>query len=157
MNFKKSLAVLAIAAASVPAFAADQSVDLSTGWAAFGSSTPLLDGGDDVLTFTNLAAGTYQFTVVVSGQWISDLAGNLNGQALQMQSFGTAPVLVGFLESTSPTPLVLTLTGSNFTNTKLASYSVTMSALPVPEPATYGMMALGLAAVGFAARRRAAR
>jgi len=156
LNLKQSLAALAIAAAAVPAMAADQSIDLSSGFASFGATLPLLGGGDDVISFSGLAAGDYNFTVTVTSQWIGDLAGDLNGTALQMMSFGNQPVLFGYLSGTGTAPLTLTLTGTQF-NSPLASYSVTMSALPVPEPSTYALMALGLAAVGFAARRRAAR
>ena len=58
-----------------------------------------------------------------------------------------------YLEGQSPSPLTLTVTGSTITS-PLASYAVTMSATPVPEPQTYLLMTLGLATLGWAAHRR---
>jgi hypothetical protein len=42
------------------------------------------------------------------------------------------------------------------TAAKNTQYVATVSALPVPEPTTYGMMLGGLALVGFVARRKKA-
>ena len=44
---------------------------------------------------------------------------------------------------------------TGLTGLKNAAYLGSVSALPVPEPETYGMLLGGLALVGFAARRRA--
>jgi len=151
MNIKLAFASAVLAVAALPAMAADQSIDLSSGFASFGSTAPLLQGGDDVLTFTGLATGTYDFTVSFTGQFISDLAGSLNGSALAVNTFGV--FRFGYDQGVSPSPLVLTLTGSTFTS-PLASYSVTMSATPVPEPGTLALLLAGVGVLGFVARRR---
>lgn len=151
MNLKHALAAAAVCALAAPAFAADQTIDLSSGAASFTATSPVLDGGDDVITFTNLAAGTYDFLLTVSAQSITGLSANLNGQAVDMLSFGR--VTLGYLDSSAVTPLVLSLTG--MPNAQ-ALYSVDMSVTAVPEPGTYAMLLAGLAAVGFMARRRQA-
>ena len=152
MKFKSTLLGLAAAASMVPAFAADQTINLSSGFASFGSTTPLLTGGDDKITFSNLASGVYDFTVSFTGQFISDLAGSLNGQPLAINTFNV--FRFGSLQGQSTGPLVLTLTGTTFTS-PLASYSITMSATPaVPEPRTYGLLLSGLGVVVLLARRR---
>ena len=73
MKFKHVIAAAALATGLAPAMAADQLVDLSSGYAAFGSTAPLLPGGDDVLSFINLAPGLYDVTVSVNSQYIGDL------------------------------------------------------------------------------------
>lgn len=153
MRYSKLLVALAVAAATSSTFAADQLIDLSSGYAAFGSTAPLLLGGDDVITFANLAAGTYDFAVTVTSQRIDDMASSLNGQALSVTPAGI--FRYAGLVSVGQTPLLLTVTGTQISS-PLASYSVTMSALPVPEPATWGLMAAGLGMVGFLAKRRGA-
>lgn len=151
MKLRNALLGLAMSAALLPAMAADQAIDLSSGYASFGSTVPLLQGGDDVITFTNLAAGSYNYAVSITGQYITDLAGTLNGSPLAMSSFGV--FRFGGLQGATGTPIVLTLTGTTITS-PLASYSVTMSATPVPEPGTYAMLLAGLGVVALLARRR---
>jgi PEP-CTERM motif len=153
MNLKSAVLGVALVAALAPAMAADQAIDLSSGYAAFGSTAPLLAGGDDLITFTNLASGTYDFTVSITSQFIGDLGASLNGQALATSSLSV--FRFAYLEGQALTPLLLSVTGTTITS-PLASYSVTMSATPVPEPETYALMLAGLGLVGFLARRRRA-
>ena len=152
MKIKSVLLSLVLASGAMSAMAGDQTINLSSGSASFGSTTPLLAGGDDVITFSGLAAGVYNITVSFTGQFISDLSGSFNGTPLAVNTFNV--FRFGYLQGTATNPtLALTLTGSTFTS-PLASYSVTMSATPVPEPGTLGLMLAGIGVVGFLAKRR---
>ncbi len=150
MKLKQAMVIGAIAALAGPAFAADQSIDLSSMEASFAYTAPILDGGSDVITFTGLAAGTYDFLLTISAQNISGLTADLNGQAVGMTNFGSR-VTLGYLESQTVTPMLLTLMG---TPNAQAQYSIDMSVSAVPEPGTYALLLAGLGAIGFVAKRR---
>jgi hypothetical protein len=144
-------AAAALMAFGSPAFADNQMVDLSTGEASFIGSSPVLAGGDDVISFTGLAAGTYDFVLTISAQNIAGLTGDFNG--MPISTFAMGPITFGGLISTGNAPFTLTLFG---TAGKKALYSGELTTMPVPEPGTYGLMLAGLAAMGFVARRRGA-
>ena len=151
MNFKKSFAACALLAVSASgAFAADQSVAFNGDLASFIATSPVLDGGNDVVSFTNLASGQYDFLLTLSGQYINLSSLSVNGVAGTVVSNGT--ILFADVQGTGTTPFALTLNGVAFKST--STYSGEMSATAVPEPATSALLLAGLGAMGLIARRR---
>lgn len=137
--------------ASLPAAAADQVIDLSGGQASFASLATILDGGDDVLTFTGLAPGLYNFTFSVSAQFIGSFGGTVNGTPFATASLG--PITAGAAFGVSGAPFTVVLTG---TPGALAIYSGELTVTPaIPEPGSYALMAGGLMLLAIAKRRRA--
>jgi hypothetical protein len=143
--------MLAWFVAAAPAHATDQSVDLSGGFAVFFGATPLLDGGDDVITFTNLAPGIYDVFVTMQSDFVPDFAGNLNGQPLVfLADNGITRFL--FLDCIATAPLVLTLTGTPIRSD--SSYRGELTVTLVPESGTLALLLVGLAGIGAVGRRR---
>jgi hypothetical protein len=154
MTLKALALAAALTCAFAPAFAADQSIDLSSGEASFIGTAPVLDGGDDLITFVNLAAGTYDFVFTLSSQFITSLVASINGQSATVDTYGI--VSFAHLESTGDAPFALTLSGIAG---QRAAYSGELSVTPtapVPEPQTYALMLAGLGVMGILARRRRA-
>lgn len=147
----KTLIVAAICVAPIlPAYAADQSIDLSSGVASFTATAPILAGGDDLITFTGLAPGLYDFVFSLSSQHIGALAASVNSQPALTQTVG--PVTFAGSVGTSNSPFSVLLQGLPLTAG--ATYSGELSVTSVPEPGSLALMLAGIAAVGLLMRRR---
>ncbi|GJJ04923.1 hypothetical protein RugamoR64_54610 [Duganella rhizosphaerae] len=156
MKLKSFVAGALLAAASVSAFAADQIVTLDlTDVVSFTATSPILQGGDDVITFGGVTAGhKYDISVTISSQnitWnqaltkLNGVTGTYSGGKLQFID----------VEYTGLAPFALTLVGGVTNASKAYGYSGDVSVTAVPEPETYGMLLGGLALMGVVARRKA--
>lgn len=145
-----SIGIALLAATATSSFAADQILDLSSGYKSFIGTSPLLEGGNDVLTFNGLAAGKYNFDFTLSSQFAAITSVTVNGQAATLLSAGNYKF--AGLAGTDASPFKVEIFG---TASKKSLYSGEMQVSSVPEPETYALMLAGLGAVGFVTRRKA--
>ena len=153
----RSLCLAAVLASGLsPVFASSTATfDPVTEIASF-VGDPVFAGGVDTVTFSGLAAGSYDFTLTLSSQFIDDLTGNLNGQPLTIINGGA--ITFGSLISNGTVPFTLTLYGTPELG---AAYSgqlgITSAGGPagnVPEPATAVLMLAALGAGALKLRQR---
>lgn len=150
MKLKTLLAVATMSLACGHAIADDQTASFADGIAKFDSVGTVLADGSDVITFSGLATGIYDFTLTMSGQWITLSSAVLNGVSGNIFDNGKM-TFVG-IDGTGSPDFKLTLFGS--VDGARAVYSGELTVAPVPEPSTYALMLAGLGAVAFMARRR---
>jgi len=146
-----ALAALLLAGAG-NAHAVERIIDLSSGKGSFAGDGPLLRDGDDLITFTNLAPGTYSYKFTLSGQGIEGLSASVNGQTAGTFTVGERSF--AGLEGKDAGSFTVQITGRPAGN---ASYQgmVTVTPESVPEPAGPALLLAGLAAlVGLGAWRR---
>jgi hypothetical protein len=155
---------LAVAAALLPAFgsafADDFTVDLIGGpnvWSAHLGATHTTGDFTDTFTFSNYSAsnGTVFASLINTATTWSDLSFTsvtLNGENIATGDIGPLSI-AAILGQDVTGPLTLVVSGS--VTGQVASYGGDFNVTtPVPEPATYGMLAGGLGVLAFAARRR---
>ena len=154
MNLRNTVAVAALVASMAPikAMAADQSVTLVGGNGSFIGTAPLLDGGDDIISFLGLAPGAYLFDFSLSSQRANIASVTVNGQSATQLGLGVFQFFG--LSGASSGPFVATIIGSDGGN---AAYSGQIHATAVPAPESYAMMLTGLVGIaGFVRRHRRA-
>ncbi|MFA9217349.1 MAG: FxDxF family PEP-CTERM protein [Sphingomonadaceae bacterium] len=156
----KFIAATLLAAASFGASAADQTVTLTVDkLKSFSSIDTVLDGGDDLISFDGLGAGKYNLVVTLSSQNITwdQTATLLSGTTSVVGEFSGKKLQFADFDYSGKGPFSLLLAGVATNSLKAYGYSadVTVTALPVPEPETYGMLLGGLALLGAVARRKA--
>ena len=146
----KFFAACALALSVSGAFAADQSVAFNGDNASFIGTSPVLQGGDDVVSFTGLSSGSYDFLLTLSGQAINLTSLSVNGVAGTIESNGT--ILFADVQGTGTSPFALTLNGTALNSH--SKYSGEITATAVPEPASTTLLLAGLGAMALVARRR---
>jgi hypothetical protein len=125
----------------------------STGVASFDSIGPVLGGGSDTLTFANLAPATYDFTLTMSGQYLTITTALLNGISGTIIDTGKWTFL-GIDGTSDVQPFTLQLIGKADAPNAVYSGELTASARSVPEPGTLLLLLLGVGLIGIAARER---
>jgi hypothetical protein len=150
----KLLAAVLLASAAFSATADDQflPITLGTTYDFDDIGTPLA-GGSDLITFTGLAAGTYNVLLSYHANNLQIVKAQLNGLDTFEIYSPSGSFSLGAFEVATNSPFTLALWGSNLTGGD-PSYGGSITVTAVPEPATYGMLLGGLGLLGLAARRK---
>lgn len=154
---------LVLAAALLPAFgsafAEDFTIDLQGGpnlYSAFVGNTHTAGQFSDTFTFNNFSGDGTVFAGLISTATnlgkLSFTDVSLNGVDIAAGNVGPLSI-AAILGQDVTGPLTLVVSGN--VSGQVGSYGGDFNVTtPVPEPATYGMLAGGLGVLAFAARRR---
>jgi hypothetical protein len=118
----------------------------------FVSDTPT-GNGTDVVTISlgklSMAAGTYEiFMTNPDNLGIPGFSGGANGEILDLTADASSPTSGPQPSSGDEYVTISSIAGGNY------DAGIILDGTAVPEPATWAMLILGVAMVGFAARRR---
>lgn len=133
------------------AYADNQTIDLSSGSASFIGTGTLLSGGSDVITFTNLSGGTYNFDFTMSSQYANISNVFVNNQAATQVAMGTFRFFG--LTSLDTAPFAVSIFGSAASNA-LYSGEMQVTRVAVPEPSTLLLMFLGMGVAYLVSRHK---
>jgi hypothetical protein len=162
MKLKSFVATAVLAAASFSASATSYNLGVldPTGFDTLIGSSLKLGANmaiDDTWTFTLLAPSSTSFAAVqtfaVTEGKILNFAAELNSVSFGSPTAGAGAQTLSWTGGLGAGMYSVHVTG--LTGLAGAKYGATVSALPVPEPETYGMMLGGLALLGVVARRKA--
>ena len=107
------------------------------------------------ITFSGLAAGTYDVSGTLSSQNINWTSVDLDGHSWTVLPGSTPKKKFAEIDYTGAAPLTLTLIGTTIgTAASKVIYSGEITVTAVPEPETYAMLLAGLGVMGAIARRR---
>jgi hypothetical protein len=179
MNATKFFRTAVATSALFVGLASTASAEIVT-WTGNTTGGPTVDLTPFDIEATAAAYAATTFTVDVDGEYSFLLTGTYGTDTVTLlyeNSFDPTDVTTNFVtgsdddvtlntssfaaELTAGTTYTFVATG--YTNTDFGKYSVTIegpglaSVSAVPEPSTYAMLGLGLAAIGFTARRRKAQ
>lgn len=151
MSIRTAFTALALSLSLSPVFAADQTVSFGLdNTASFIGTDPILQGGDDVISFVGLTSGTYSFELTLSGLSINLTSLNINGTAGTVELNGK--YLFADVSGTGTSPFQLTLVGTP--TSAAANYSGQLAVTAVPEPTNVALLLAGLGLMGFVSKRR---
>lgn len=177
MNVSKFFRVAIAASALMVGFASAAKADIVT-WTGTTTGAATVDLSPLGAEATAVPYHALQFTVDTDGEYTFQLTGQWDIDSVSVlyeNAFDPNDVLAnGIVASDDNVSLNTTAFASDlfagttyvflvagYTDTDFGQYSVTIGGpgviTAVPEPSTYLMLGLGLAAVGFAARRKAQR
>ena len=150
MKIKSLIAATAIAVSSFGAMAG--SATFAGGIATFSNDpfTGDVSNFTQTISFTGLAAGTYDIVGDISGSFLSFLSIDLDGNSWSLFPNSKGVVKFGEVVYTGSKPLTLTIQGKNLAGP--TSFSGSVSA--VPEPETFALLLAGLGMMGSIAMRR---
>ena len=164
MKFKSLVAASALALSSLGAFAADFAFTTPTGGVAEFWQSPSLSQNShfsQTLTFSNLAAGTYDIYGAISGTNLAFTSVSIGGHAWDL--YGTQSnarvrfgeiVLPGYSNTLSLIVVGDTLDVANKPFGYAGQLNAVLVANPVPEPFSYAMLLAGMGLIGSIVRRR---